>query len=511
MVRKIVLNRKDKENKENKRNDSICNSVNNESNMNLENNINDDIVIYNKYNKIYGDENIVESAQTMKDQMKLKDKNDDNDNNDNKNNISDAVNNKLKYLYIKLKNVQEKNKNKPLKCRICFTEGDFEGNNPLISPCNCIGSVRYIHLNCLRKWLTSKVNVKSTTTNNIYCYTYTYLECEICKALIPEQVEYRGKIISLLDFKDIEPPYLILQTINQYSPKYKNIEFNAIFVISFKIKNYLIIGRANNSDIKLNDISVSRNHSIISYNDGAIYIDDIGSKFGTLLLIQNNILFLPYKEINIQTGKCHLIFYLLRSCLGWFRCYKNKMFDKLSYENNFNSEEKKVYSQILDNLINNIIDPIEKFSSINNSSNSESEINAKDEIQNTIKRSSIISNENGIKINNDNMDKRPTLNINDFQNKDITNNRNNTGSFIIKRLRNSLIDENNNNINFNDSLKQNESNEILFHEINNKTNFNFKNIKRNATSLSIMNILKKNNKKAITHLNKKFYNLIGKK
>ena len=187
------------------------------------------------------------------------------------------------------------------------------------------------------------------------------------------------------------------------------------------------------------------------------------------------------------------------------------MFDKLSYENNFNSEEKKVYSQILDNLINNIIDPIEKFSSINNSSNSESEINAKDEIQNTIKRSSIISNENGIKINNDNMDKRPTLNINDFQNKDITNNRNNTGSFIIKRLRNSLIDENNNNINFNDSLKQNESNEILFHEINNKTNFNFKNIKRNATSLSIMNILKKNNKKAITHLNKKFYNIIGKK
>ena len=117
----------------------------------------------------------------------------------------------------------------------------------------------------------------------------------------------------MLDFKDIEPPYLVLQTMNQYSPQNQTLEYNVIFVMSFKLKNYLVLGRANNSDIKLNDISVSRNYSIISYDNDEFYIDDIGSKFGTLLLIQNNILFLPYKEITIQTGSCHLVFYLIRT------------------------------------------------------------------------------------------------------------------------------------------------------------------------------------------------------
>ena len=507
-MRKIVINKK--ENKKNENESFISNSVNNESNMNIDNNINNELIIY-KYNKNIDKENIIESAQTMKE---LTIKKDIKFNNEDNNNITETVNNKLKYLYVKLKNVQEKNKNKPLKCRICFVEGDFDGNNPLISPCNCTGSVKYIHLYCLRKWLTSKISIKSTLTNSIYCYTYKNLECEICKSIIPEQVEYRGKIISLLNFKDIEPPFLILQTMNQYNPINKNIEYNAIFVISFKSKKYLTIGRANNSDIKLNDISVSRNHSIINYDNGELYIDDIGSKFGTLLLIQNNILFLPYKEINIQTGKCHLIFYLLRTFLACLMCYKNKILDKLSYEKCFNSQDKNAYSQIIDNLINNIIDPIEKFSCINNSYNSDTENNGKEEIQNNIKINSNISNEDNLKINNDNMDKTPTLNIiNDLPNKD--NNyktNNNTRSFIIKKLHNSLIDENNNN-NINDSLKQNESNEMLFHEIN-KTNINYKNIKRikrNGTSISIMNILNKSNKKAITNLRNNNFKIKSKK
>ena len=106
----------------------------------------------------------------------------------------------------------------------------------------------------------------------------------------------------------------------------------------------MTFGRANNSDIKLNDISVSRNHSIINYENGELYIDDIGSKFGTLLLIQNNFLFLPHKEINIQTGKSHFIFYWLRIFLACLICYKNKILDALSYEKCFNSRQKCIFS-----------------------------------------------------------------------------------------------------------------------------------------------------------------------
>jgi putative AlgH/UPF0301 family transcriptional regulator len=40
----------------------------------------------------------------------------------------------------------------PLQCRVCLSE-DTESN--LVAPCNCAGSQRHIHLDCLRKWQRS--------------------------------------------------------------------------------------------------------------------------------------------------------------------------------------------------------------------------------------------------------------------------------------------------------------------------------------------------------------------
>ena len=355
LVRKIKLDSKDnlKETERNKESNSSMSLDNCNSNMNfnINNSINEELTIYNRYSNNL--RSTIKSSEII---------------NSKKKNLSIAVNNKLKNLYMKLKKVNEKQKSKIFRCRLCFGEGSFEGKNPLISPCKCIGSVTYIHLYCLRKWLTSKVTTKTSSANNIYCYTFKSLECEICKSIIPEIVEYRGKFISLLEFRDIEPPYIILQTMYQYNSQNRNIsEFNVIFVMSFKIKDYLTIGRNNNSDIRLSDVSVSRYHSKISYLDGNFYIEDYGSRFGTLLLIQNNILFLPYKKISIQTGKCNLIFRLTRTCLGLFKCYKNRLFDKMAYDRYFKNNDKKVYYQILENYNNNIVDPIEKFSSISGS------------------------------------------------------------------------------------------------------------------------------------------------
>ena len=82
------------------------------------------------------------------------------------------------------------------------------------------------------------------------------MECEVCKEIIPEVVEYRGKFISILDFKDIEPPYIILQTMNKYYKQQNLLNFTSIFVVSFKSKNNFIIGRANDADIPLNYLKV---------------------------------------------------------------------------------------------------------------------------------------------------------------------------------------------------------------------------------------------------------------
>lgn len=55
-----------------------------------------------------------------------------------------------------------------LQCRICwgteeYTDCDEDGKckfNPLISPCNCIGTVQAIHLECLKGWLETKRTMK---------------------------------------------------------------------------------------------------------------------------------------------------------------------------------------------------------------------------------------------------------------------------------------------------------------------------------------------------------------
>ena len=52
-------------------------------------------------------------------------------------------------------------------CRICF---DVEtGSAPLLHPCRCAGSAKYIHEECLKAWLASRGNDLSKS------------ECEVCK------------------------------------------------------------------------------------------------------------------------------------------------------------------------------------------------------------------------------------------------------------------------------------------------------------------------------------------
>lgn len=57
---------------------------------------------------------------------------------------------------------QSQSSNSP-QCRICWGgEEDDEDHtfNPLISPCNCTGTINSIHLKCLKEWLDTKRQMK---------------------------------------------------------------------------------------------------------------------------------------------------------------------------------------------------------------------------------------------------------------------------------------------------------------------------------------------------------------
>ena len=62
-------------------------------------------------------------------------------------------------------------------CRICLSEEEND-EDPLIAPCNCQGSAGFIHVNCLRQWLATKLTVKVTT--NSVNYVWKENKCELC-------------------------------------------------------------------------------------------------------------------------------------------------------------------------------------------------------------------------------------------------------------------------------------------------------------------------------------------
>lgn len=64
-----------------------------------------------------------------------------------------------------------------------------------------------------------------------------------------------------------------------------------------------ILGRGHECDIKLNDISVSRNHSKIRFVGNNFIIEDKNSKFGTLLQLKKAVQLNNYRQITVQVNR----------------------------------------------------------------------------------------------------------------------------------------------------------------------------------------------------------------
>mmetsp|Transcript_19663 Transcript_19663/g.44954 ORF Transcript_19663/g.44954 Transcript_19663/m.44954 type:complete len:329 (-) Transcript_19663:1193-2179(-) len=72
------------------------------------------------------------------------------------------------------KGASNQSENQEKSCRICF-EAESDSSNALVSPCNCKGTQRYVHTNCLKRWQrtalsqpNSKRAVICSVCNSIY-------------------------------------------------------------------------------------------------------------------------------------------------------------------------------------------------------------------------------------------------------------------------------------------------------------------------------------------------------
>ncbi|KAL4434532.1 hypothetical protein ABPG74_007316 [Tetrahymena malaccensis] len=74
-------------------------------------------------------------------------------------------------------NIQNETNN-VLSCKICLEEGDSLKQGKIFTPCQCTGTCKWIHEECLKEWIISRY-VHLQTSNNPR--DFLKAECEICK------------------------------------------------------------------------------------------------------------------------------------------------------------------------------------------------------------------------------------------------------------------------------------------------------------------------------------------
>ncbi|CAD8090593.1 unnamed protein product [Paramecium sonneborni] len=187
--------------------------------------------------------------------------------------------------------VEDKNEDTK-QCRVCLSTGETY-TNPLIDPCKCCGGTKYIHIKCLLKWIQQSSHFNS----NAYCTRLIWksLECEICKYQFPPVFERDGRTFNLIELSKPKEPFVMMEFLQkkQHDNPSHNNDRNGVFIINFATKKELRIGRNHEVEISIADISVSREHALLKLIGDKIVLSDKKSKFGTLVLLQNNITLSP--------------------------------------------------------------------------------------------------------------------------------------------------------------------------------------------------------------------------
>ena len=192
-------------------------------------------------------------------------------------------------------------------------------DNPLVQPCICSGSMKYIHVNCLKKWVNSSVFTLLEAKQYCNIYQYKTDQCELCKTKFPENIYHKGKNFEILDFYNDFTNCLIIESLTMDKMKNKYL-----YVVNLDIpNNKIFIGRGHDSHVIFNDISVSRIHSILNINKNTkkVFISDNNSKFGTLILVQvKNIILSIDLKLYLQIGRTYFEF-LIKGSSNFFGCF----------------------------------------------------------------------------------------------------------------------------------------------------------------------------------------------
>jgi hypothetical protein len=180
-------------------------------------------------------------------------------------------------------------------CRICLSEGELP-EDPLICPCKCSGTMKFVHVNCLKEWIKNKVSSR-VTEKGITVY-FKDLSCELCSVSLPTFLYHKGKQISLISISFPNKSFIVLE---EYKPE--NSQRSGLHLVSLDPGQSGVIGRGHDSDIKMSDISVSRKHCSIKLIDKDFFLEDCKSKFGTLTRLNGQLILRYNSELTVQVNR----------------------------------------------------------------------------------------------------------------------------------------------------------------------------------------------------------------
>ena len=220
-------------------------------------------------------------------------------------------------------------------CRICYLEEETD-SNPLIQPCLCSGSLKYIHLDCLKKWIGTRNWTRVENNENVCIYLIKEIDCELCKNKLPDYIRHKNKLYKIIEFKIDFKNYISFENLTLDKQKNK-----FIYVINLDKKKDIKIGRGHEANIILSDISVSRVHCVLNVYNKNVYLQDNEAKYGTLVLVQTPRLnIIDNIDLNLQIGRS-FINCKNKTPFKLFKCCDNNN-EVINYNSYFKQNSKKI-------------------------------------------------------------------------------------------------------------------------------------------------------------------------
>lgn len=244
--------------------------------------------------------------------------------------------------FLTLNNNIELNKNESCNdaesmrsCRICLLS-DSTPDNYLISVCKCKGTMKFIHVSCLQRCISNKIQQKRISANVVMHY-YTEIKCELCGFEYSESIRVKGKYIDLIQLEYPSQYYLIIEVLTENNISNEPLDKKKFLVIDTSENYKVTCGRSSESDISILDPSISRNHMEIHRYSCGYEIYDLSSKFGTLVKLEHGI---PVYQtpLVMLIGFHKLDFKLEKNIFYYLCCIKNQISTSNSYNEFLTSE-----------------------------------------------------------------------------------------------------------------------------------------------------------------------------